>query len=77
MAYNTWGYIMSEETKKQETRKITTDDAKALRLVLNRFLVLQEIPSNWKFVETHKEGETTWVISETFMTSFEDLQQET
>lgn len=75
MAYNTWGYIMSEETKKQ-TRKITTDDAKALRLVLNQFLMLQEIPSNWKFVETHKEGETTWVISETFMTSFEDLQQD-
>ena len=73
VAYNTWGYIMSEQTKKQETRKITTDDAKALRLVLNRFLVLQEIPSNWQFVETHKEGETTWVISETFMTSFEDL----
>lgn len=79
VAYNTWGYIMSEQTK---TATRTTDDAKSLKLLLGSVITRQPVKfetiNNQQvmvFEESYKDTTTKWLIEETFFTTFTDLEE--
>lgn len=79
VAYNTWGYIMSEQTK---TATRTTDDAKSLKLLLGSVITRQPVKFEtikdrkvMVFEESYKDTTTKWLIEETFFTSFADLEE--